>query len=53
MELSYQQHDIKIQIRRCYICSEVDSAIILFKHPKIDFLVAFQCFSYTNTSWKL
>jgi hypothetical protein len=53
MELSYQREDIKIQIRRCYTCGEADSTITLLKHPKIDFLVAFRCFSYTNRSWKL
>ena len=53
MELSYQPHKIKIKIRRCYTYSEAHSTIILLKHPKIDFLVDFRCFSYTNTSWKL
>jgi hypothetical protein len=53
MELSYQQEDIKIQIRRCYTCGEADSTITLLTHPKIDFLVAFRRFSYTNRSWKL
>ena len=51
MELSYQPR--KIKIRHCYTYGEVDSTIILLKHPKIDFPVAFQCFSYANTSWKL
>jgi hypothetical protein len=53
MELSYQLEEIKIKIRRCYTCGEVDSTITLLKHPKIDFLVAFRRFSYTNKSWKL
>ena len=59
MKLSYQPQDskiqifLKIQIRCCYTYSEVDSTIILLKHPKIDFLVAFRCLYYTNTSWKL
>ena len=59
MELSYRPHKIKIKIRlkiqihRCYTYDEVDSTIILLKHPKIDFPVAFRCFSYANTSWKL
>ena len=55
MELSYQPQKIKIQIQilRCYTYGEVDSTIILLKHPKIDFPVAFRCFSYANTSWKV
>ena len=53
MKVSYQQEDIKIQILRCYTCGEVGSTITLLIHPKIDFLVAFRRFSYTNKSWKL
>jgi hypothetical protein len=53
MELSYQQEDIKIQIHRCYTCGEANNIITLLTHPKIDFLVAFRCFSYKNRSWKL
>ena len=47
MELSYQPQKIKIKIRlkiespHCYTYGEVDSTIILLKHPKIDCLVAF------------
>ena len=41
MELSYQRHDIKIKMCRCYTCGEADSTTTLLKHPKIDFLVAF------------
>ena len=56
MELSYQPQKIKIKIhlkiqtRHCYTYGEVDSTIILLKHPKIDFPVAVRCFSYANTS---
>ena len=50
MELSYQPQKIKIKICHCYTYGEVDSTIILLKHPKIDFLVPFRCFSYENTS---
>ena len=50
MELSYQGVNIKIQICRCYTCSEADSTITLLRHPKVDFLVAFQHFSYTIRS---
>jgi hypothetical protein len=53
MELSYQRENIKIQICRCYTWGEADNTITLLKHPKIDFLVAFRRFSYTNRSWKL
>jgi hypothetical protein len=53
MEQSYEQEDIKIQIRRCYTCGEANSTKTLLKHPKIDFLVTFRRFSYTNRSWKL
>ena len=53
MELSYQREDIKIQIHCCYTYGEADNTITLLKHPKIDFLVSFRCFSYTNISWKL
>jgi hypothetical protein len=53
MELSYEREDIKIQIRRCYICGEANSTKDLLKHPKIDFLETFRRFSYTNRSWKL
>ena len=53
MELSYQREDIKIKIFHCYTCGEAKSTITLLKHPKIDFIMAFRCFSYTNTFWKL
>ena len=53
MELSYEQEAITIQICHCYTCGEVDSTITLLRHPKIDFLLAFLCFSYTSRSWKL
>jgi hypothetical protein len=53
MEQSYEQEDIKIQIICCYTCGEANNTKKLHKHPKIVFLVTFQCFSYTNRSWKL
>jgi hypothetical protein len=46
-------HNIKIQVRRCYTYGQVDSTISLFQQPSIDFSVAFRCFSYANTSWKV
>jgi hypothetical protein len=46
-------HKIKIQVRRCYTYGQVDSTISLFQQPSIDFSVAFRCFSYANTSWKV
>ena len=53
MEQSYEREDIKIQIHCCYTCSEANNTKNLLKHQKIDFLVTFRCFSYTNKSWKL
>ena len=53
MEQSYEREDIKIQIRHSYTCDEPNSKKNLLKHPKIDFLVTFRRFSYTNKSWKL
>ena len=53
MEQSYEREDSKIQIRPCYICGEANSTKNLLKHPKIDFIVTFRHFSYTNKSWKL
>jgi hypothetical protein len=50
MELSYQQEEIKIKIRRCYTYGEDDNTITLLRHPKIDFLVSFRRFSYTSRS---
>jgi hypothetical protein len=35
MEISYEQEDIKIQIRHCYTCNEANSTKTLLKHPKI------------------
>ena len=46
-------HNIKIQFHRCYTYGQVDSTTSLFQQPSIDFSVAFQCFSYANTSWKV
>jgi hypothetical protein len=53
MGICYQPHKIKIQVRHCYTYAQVDSTISLFQQPSIDFSVAFRCFSYANTSWKL
>ena len=34
-------HNIKIQVRRCYTYGQVDSTISLFQQPSIYFSVAF------------
>ena len=53
MEICYQPHKIKIQVRHSYIYAQIDGTITLFQQPSIDISLAFRCFSYENTSSKL